>query len=64
MLANESEKLLHDKKTTAHLLSVSKRTVDNLIAGKKLKTVRIGRRCLIRHADLLRFIQRDTETQV
>jgi excisionase family DNA binding protein len=49
MPTNEVEKLLHDKKTTAQLLSVSKRTVDNLISGKKLKTVRIGRRCLIRH---------------
>lgn len=62
MPTNEGEKLLHSKKNAAQLISVCTRTVDNLIAAKKLKTVRIGRRCLIRHADLLRFIQRGTET--
>jgi len=58
---SDQQKLLHDKKSVADLLSISRRSVDYLIADKKLIPVRIGRRCLIRHADLLRFIRKGTE---
>jgi excisionase family DNA binding protein len=58
---SSDQKLLHSKKTTARLLDISPRSVDNLIADKKLTPVHIGRRCLIRHSDLLRFVRKGTE---
>ncbi len=39
--------LLHTKRDAAALLSVSLRTIDNLIARKQMKCVRIGRRVLV-----------------
>jgi len=51
--------LLYTKRDAATLLSLSLRTVDNLIARKELRTVRIGRRVLIPVAELNQFIKRD-----
>jgi excisionase family DNA binding protein len=58
---SSDQKLLHDKRIAAEMLSVSRRSIDNLIRDKRLSAVHIGRRCLIRHADLLKFIKRGTK---
>jgi excisionase family DNA binding protein len=49
------EKLLYDRESAAFAISMSIRTVDYLIANKKLRTVRIGRKVLIPAAELRRF---------
>jgi len=54
------EKLLHPRLEVATLLSVSLRKIDELIATKKLKTVRVGRRNLVAHSELTRFAQSGT----
>ena len=56
-------KLLHTKAEAAAMLSVSLRTIDTLIALKKLPVCRIGRRVLIPHAALVNFIRRDHLTE-
>jgi len=43
----ELSKLLYSKKESSILLSVSLRTVDNLIAGGDLRTKRLGKRVLV-----------------
>ena len=48
------DKLMYARLEAAQLLSLSLRTIDELIA-KKLKTVRVGRRNLVPHSELLRF---------
>jgi excisionase family DNA binding protein len=47
--------LLHTKIEAAAMLSLSLRTIDNLIAMKELPVRRIGRRVLIPRAVLLSF---------
>jgi excisionase family DNA binding protein len=51
--------LLHSKDEAARILGVGKRTLHDLIAGKKLIVVRVGRRVLVPHAELLRFCTTD-----
>ena len=58
-----SEKILLDKKTAARLLSVSPRTIDNLIAGRELVVRRVGRRVLIPRQSLEQFARRDHMTR-
>lgn len=48
------EKLLYDKKSAAHALSVSVRTIEYMLAEKKLSYHRRGRRVLIPAADIRR----------
>lgn len=56
--------LLVDRKTAARLLSVSLRTLDNLIVSKELDGVRrIGRRVLISRSSLEIFARRDHRTR-
>jgi excisionase family DNA binding protein len=55
-----SEILFCSKKDAAHILCVSERTLHALIAEKKLPVRRIGRRVLIRYAELKRFAERGT----
>lgn len=38
-------RLLYDRKTAARMLSISVRSLDYLIAAKRLDTRRIGKRC-------------------
>jgi len=57
-------KLLLDKKTAAAALSVSVRTVENLIRNKLLLARHVGRRCLIPRAALEAFARRDHRTQL
>jgi excisionase family DNA binding protein len=54
--------LLHSKKDAAFLLSVSVRTIDNLLVCKQLRPVRIGSRVMIAATELERFIRRDHPT--
>jgi excisionase family DNA binding protein len=54
--------LLHSKREAARILGVSIRTLHSLIAEKQLRTVRIGRRVLVAHAELMRFCERDHQT--
>ena len=54
------DKILFSKKEAAGLLSISPRSVDNLIARKELETRRIGRRRLIPRASLEKLARRDT----
>ncbi|MGO9520251.1 MAG: helix-turn-helix domain-containing protein [Candidatus Korobacteraceae bacterium] len=57
----ESERapLLVSKRDAAALLSLCVRTVDNLIATKKLPARRVGRRVLIPYSALVHFARRD-----
>jgi excisionase family DNA binding protein len=56
-------KLLLSKKDAASALSVSVRTVENLIARKELVARRIGGRTLVPATVLETFVKRDHETQ-
>jgi excisionase family DNA binding protein len=51
--------LLLNKREAAHALSVSVRTVDNLIGNKELTVRRVGRRVLIPRRALEDFARRD-----
>lgn len=48
-------RLLYDRKEAARQLSISVRSLDYLIAAKKLDTRRIGKKVLIPHGELVRF---------
>ena len=54
------EKLLHPRQEAAQLLSISLRKIDLLISSKALKTVRVGRRNLVAHTELERFVRTGT----
>ena len=58
-----NEKLLFDKKTVANMLSVSVRTVENLIAAKQLEVRHIGSRTLVTRKALQQFARQDHTTQ-
>jgi hypothetical protein len=50
-------RLLYDRKSAAHTLSVSVRTLDYLLASGQFDTRRIGKKVLITRASLVRFSQ-------
>jgi hypothetical protein len=52
-----TDRLLYDRKTAAHKLSISVRSLDYLIAAKQIDTRRIGKKVLIPHGALVRFAQ-------
>jgi excisionase family DNA binding protein len=54
-----SNKLLFSQKEAASILSVSLRTIQNLIFAKQLPIRRIGRRTLVHRKDLEAFARRD-----
>jgi excisionase family DNA binding protein len=54
--------ILISKRDAAKALSISLRTVDNLIASKELAIRRVGRRCLIPRRALEDFARRDHST--
>lgn len=58
----ESQILLN-KEQARHALNVSMRTLDNLILGKILPVIRIGRRVLISRETLQRFARHDQPTR-
>jgi len=53
------EKLLVSQDEAAHMLSISRRSVEYLVATKKLSTRRIGTRTLIPIEDVRRFARSD-----
>jgi excisionase family DNA binding protein len=53
------EKLLVSRSEAAHLLSISQRGLDYLVASKRLPIRRIGARVLISLADLRRYAKGD-----
>jgi excisionase family DNA binding protein len=57
------DQILLSKRESARLLSVSVRTVDNLIAQKRLLVRRVGRRVLIPRRALEEFARRDHPTR-
>jgi len=57
------EKILLTKRDVAFALSVSLRTVDNLMAAGELVTRRVGRRRLIPRSALEQFARRDHPTR-
>jgi excisionase family DNA binding protein len=57
------EKMLHSKRESARLIGVSERTLHKLIVTKELDVRRVGRRVLVPHAELLKFIAADHSTR-
>ena len=62
-MVDEGDLILVGKKTAARLLSISERSVDNLLARRELTAIRIGRRVLLRRRELERFARCDHKTQ-
>lgn len=62
MSAPIHSKLQYARPEAANLLGISLRTLDRLIAEKQITVRRIGRRVLITHSELSRFIGRDHRT--
>lgn len=56
------DKLLFSKREAAQILSVSIRTIENLLARKLLASRRVGRRRLIPYTALVQVARRDTPT--
>jgi hypothetical protein len=56
---NPTQKLLYDRKSAAHALSISTRSLDYLIANKQLATRRLGKKVMVSHAELVRFSRGD-----
>jgi excisionase family DNA binding protein len=52
-------RILYDRKEAARQLSISVRSLDYLIAAKKLNTRRLGKKVMIPHAELIRFSRAD-----
>jgi excisionase family DNA binding protein len=55
--------LLVSKQDAAAALGVSLRTIENLLAVRELKSVRVGRRRMIPSIELQRFARRDHATR-
>ena len=49
------QKLLYDRKSAAWVLSISPRSLDYLIAQKKINTIRLGSKVMIGHGELVKF---------
>ena len=58
----QAEKILISKDAAAAMLSVSLRTIDNLVRAKELRPRRIGRRLLFTRTELERFSRGDHST--
>ncbi len=48
-------RLLYDRKEAARQLSISIRALDYLIAAKTFQIIRIGKKVMIPHSELVRF---------
>lgn len=51
----DETRLLYDRKSAAHQLSISVRSLDYLIANKRMTTRRVGGRVLIPYDELRKF---------
>jgi excisionase family DNA binding protein len=54
-----ADKLLFTRKASAQALSISLRTLDNLIVSKEILVRRVGRKVLIPAGELDKFARRD-----
>ncbi len=61
-IMTQAEKILISKDAAAAMLSVSLRTIDNLVRAKELRPRRIGRRLLFTRTELQRFSRGDHAT--
>lgn len=52
-------RLLYDRKSAAHQLSLSVRSIDALLAKGALQFRRVGSKVLIPHGELVRFAKAD-----
>ncbi len=59
-----NESIAVNKQEAAHMLGVSLRTIERLIALKELQVRRLGRRVLIPRTSLENFLRRDHPTQI
>jgi excisionase family DNA binding protein len=59
--AKKPQKLLNSKTEAAFALGVSPRTMDNLIARKLVRSVKIGGRRLIHEHEIQRLARGETE---
>ncbi len=57
--AMKGPRLLYDRKSAAWQISLSVRSVDYLIANKRLATRKVGKRIMIPHCELVRFSRTD-----
>jgi hypothetical protein len=48
-------KILYDRKSAAYALSISVRSLDYLIANKRLNTLKLGSKVMIGHGELVKF---------
>ncbi len=53
------EKILYDRKSAAYVLSICVRSLDYLLANKKIRFRRIGRKVLIPATELRRYAAGD-----
>ena len=53
--ASSGSRLLYDRKEAARQLSISIRSLDYLIAAKTFQIIRIGKKVMIPHSELVRF---------
>lgn len=59
----EIRKRLYSRMDLTEALSVSLRTVDNLLKNGELHSLRVGKRRLVRAADVEKFLKRDHATE-
>ncbi len=64
VLEQKNELIALSKQEAAHMLGVSLRTIDRLIALKELQVRRLGRRVLIPRTALENFMHKDHPTQI
>jgi excisionase family DNA binding protein len=57
--ADDSPRLLYDRKEAARQLSISVRSLDYLVANRKLSFRRIGKKVLIPYPELVKFSRSD-----
>jgi excisionase family DNA binding protein len=60
----DTARLLYDRKGAAAQLSVSVRTLDYLIADRRLSTRRVGKKVMIPRSELVRFARADHFSRV
>ncbi len=63
-MAETIERLLYTRRDAAKTLSISLRSLDYLIAQKRLATRRIGSKVLIPRTELTRFIRADQTERI
>ena len=62
--ANSQERILVGRREAARMLSISQRSLDYLVANKRLNARRIGARVLLSVSELRRYAQADHPDRV